>query len=742
MPGQQSDVRLLGSVNRVVILAAMSIMPATTLDATTLFARLKELEAEGECPPGLPGNLLTICFESAQRLKIFPAIHGQFTLHDETHTLRVVQLMASVGRAVIDRLNAIEIALLILSAYMHDQGMVVEAGELERIRLSDEWKLHEQNWVADHPNFAETLAKFNDPFLANAERERVGEAIADLRTAMFTDFLRRTHGTRSAEFVQRQFGSDPRLVWNGRSVVDLLALICLSHVRPAEAITTPNGFRLDEIVGTTKVNVSLLAYILRLADILDFDRERTPDSLFRAIHFTSQISLLEWEKHRSVTGWEIAPDRILFAAECGHPAYERAIRDFFGLIDAELSAVELWGRSLPAEFQYARLQLPQKVDPSRVGPHVDPVTHQPVYRYFDLEFSLSRDEIVKLLMTDGLYSNRSLFIRELLQNALDALRHRRALHQADGVALSNLHVEFEHYQDSGFDVVRCKDNGVGMDEDVIRRFLTRAGRSYYRSPEFERERARFRERGCDFDPVARFGIGFMSCFMFGDEITIWTRRDYGMGPAHATPLIVEIKGLSGIVVIRPGAADQPVGTTMEIRGRRRSFTVDRWTDPVFLLDILEGYALAVEFPITAVCSVPAIQQKIELLPMMTSRPHPLESIDVRAKHVFTSDFMLADNRLGGQLRMCTLLDDLGIPTVANAEARVELHVAPDGKTAEKVCVRAANGERLDVRRGILENQVCCDGILVVGKPGRDERVNRLGGRYLNTGFGSASFMLN
>ena len=38
-------------------------------------------------------------------------------------------------------------------------------------------------------------------------------------------------------------------------------------------------------------------------------------------------------------------------AECEHPAYERAIRQFMDTIDAELSAVQEWNRNLPAAFQ-------------------------------------------------------------------------------------------------------------------------------------------------------------------------------------------------------------------------------------------------------------------------------------------------------------------------------------------------------------------------------------------------------
>jgi hypothetical protein len=715
----------------------MPVLPATSLQDTVLFVRLQALERDHRCPPGLAGNVLALCTEAAQRLKAFPTLHPQFTLHDETHCLRVVQLMGEVVASVADRLNAIEIALLILAAYFHDQGMIVESSEIDRIRQSDEWKIHEQNWISDHPNYAQIGEQIADPGLTAAERDRAVQNVADLRAAMWTDFIRRSHGQRSAQFISDAFRDDSRLVVYSRSLTDLLALLCESHVRSPDAINPSNAFAFDELVGTVPINLGLLAHVLRLADILDFDRERTPSSLYRAIAFTNATSIAEWEKHRSVVGWSVASDRIVFAAECEHPAYERAIRDFMDLIDSELAAVQSWNRSLPTAFRSHELVLPPRVDRDRIRARTDLATREPIYRYRDLEFSLSRDEIVKVLMTEQLYANRSLFIRELLQNALDALRHRRALYRSAGVTLPDLHVDFEHYQDARVDVVRCVDNGSGMDEDIVQRFLTKAGRSYYRSAEFERERTRFREKGCDFDPCARFGIGFMSCFMFGDEITLFTRRDHGLGREHGRPLVVEIAGLSGIVAIRPGSADQPVGTSVEIRGRVRSVPTDVWSDRVRLLEILEAFALAVEFPVRARCKVPEIAGEISIEPGFTSRRDQIESSVLTKKRVFTASFHDVDERLNGELRVSTLVDDAGVPSIANEEASIRV----TGTPPRKAIVRA-DGSVIGRTGYDHIRQLCCDGILVAGSPGRHRALSRLGWRSLHYGFGDAAFILD
>lgn len=720
----------------------MSILVSSTLTSTKLFVRLKELEDAGMCPMGLSGNVASICHEAAERLKYFPALHRQFTLHDETHCLRVTHLMAMVADSVLYKLNAIEIALLILSAYFHDQGMIVDAHEMKTIKASTEWKLYEQNWISDHPNYGEANTRLSDPLITSLEKNRTIEIIDELNAAMFTEYIRQRHGERSVAYLQHTYRNDRRLELFNRTIVDLLGTICLSHVKPAESITASNGFRFDELVGNVKVNAPLLAYILRLADILDFDRERTPDSLYKAIQFTSPVSLEEWEKHRSIIGWEISGNRIVIAAECSHPAYERAIRNFLDWIDNELTAVRSWGLTLPAEFVKDRLNLPERVDRSRVGPMVDPVSRQPAYNYFDLEITLSRNEVVKLLMTTGLYNNKSLFIRELLQNGLDALRHRQALYLANSMDTPKLEVSFEHVQENGIDVVRCTDNGVGMNETIIERFLTRAGRSYYRSPEFEQERVLFREKGCDFDPCARFGIGFMSCFMFGDDVIIRTRRDYGMGHEHGPPLIVEIRGLSGIIVVRPGLMDQKVGTTVEVHGRRKSFIVDEWTDPVNLIAVLEGYAIAAEFPVYGSCKIKNVEGQTTISPQAMSRPDALEAIESGTKETFAVDLSSSNPLLRGEIRVCTLIDAYGVPSISNETARVSVRKTGESKSSIRRFISIENGQENSLDSNAESLQVCCDGILVAGSPGRDERVSRLGWSSCNYNFGNAAFLID
>ncbi|MBU0606247.1 MAG: ATP-binding protein [Armatimonadetes bacterium] len=693
---------------------------------STSFAATQHHDAASQ----LAANLPDICAEASARMKAFPALHPEYTLHDETHLLRVPEIMALVLDQTIAELNPAEIGLLILAAYSHDQGMVLDDGDMEKMDADPDFGVFRGTWEADHPNLRDIRRQIGTQ-PPPEEETRYRAADAELRLALISDYLRGTHGTRSRDFVQTTYGSDPRWRLTGASVAPLVARLCESHSLPTESITPSNGFHYDEQVGMFTVNMAYLALVLRLADILDLDRERTPDALYRTIHFTNTVSVQEWAKHRQVEGWTIGPDMVRFTMDCDHPVYQRVALQFMDLIDDELSRAHQAANAFPAPFSQYRLHLPTRVNRDRIRPRDD------AYIYHDLEFSLSRDEVVAVLMGVDLYSDPGLCVRELLQNSLDALRHRKAIHMRDDATeWTEGRVSMEHGLDEhGREFVRCVDNGVGMDEDIITRFLTSAGRSYYRSPEFERERVTLRQAGVDFDPCARFGIGFMSCFMLGDEIEVRTRRDYGPKVGYGSPLIVEISGLGGLVVIRRGADEQPIGTSVTLVQRDRQPFHTEFSDRIKLLDRADGYALACEFPVEARCTVPDIEGHVQVPPVVAVRHTEMEDAGLTDIVSFEQAFSELAPELQGQYRESFLRDGSGHPATENAEARW----APDEKGRYQLY---KTEKQIALGLGSLGSAVCVDGILIGGHPGR-QRESGLGWRSTPIGDrDSGVFVLN
>lgn len=662
----------------------------------------------------LAQRLKVLCANAETRMKWVPLVMPQYTLHDDVHLLRVTELMAMITpEEVKSQLNPVEMFLLILSAFFHDQGMILD-GDTQDPEDLPGFKTFRDNWYIDHPNHRELTELQRAKQLSTTERDRYRKLEVELDSAMLTEYARRGHGPRSAAHVRQTYSNDARLNVANFNVSGLVAALCASHTASASELTDANGFRVDESIGTYQVNMRYLAVLLRLADILDFDRDRTPDSLFRTIHFSSPISLEEWEKHRSVQGWTISRDNIRFTVRCTHPIYQRSTLQFMDWIDDELSSAHDIVRAFPADSA-ARyyLELPTRVDRSRI----EPVDNS--YKYHDLEFSLSRDEIVKLLMTDQLYGSPSLAVRELLQNSLDALRYRRSLIRRDtGAEWAIGSVVLEHFVDSdGYEVIRCTDNGVGMDETIIRRFLTRAGRSFYRSPEFLRERETFANAGVDFDPCAQFGIGFMSVFMIGERVVIRTRRDNGSG-GHGEPLVIEVNGLNGMLVIRPGNDQQAIGTIVEITGRKKPRHFDRYRDEIRLISMLKGYALATEYPVRGVCTIPEIAESVDIPPQVSIPVTAIEQTGIASIVTIEQGFAEVDSRLGGSMRSSFIVDGEENLTVANDDAQWEMRQRLGDEQWPTLAL--ANGEHLEERRA-ESGQISIDGILVAGEPGRDSQ---------------------
>jgi hypothetical protein len=457
--------------------------------------------------------------------------------------------------------------------------------------------------------------------------------------------------------------------------------------------------------------------VLRLADILDFDSDRTPDVLFKSIHFTSPVSVVEWQKHRGVKGWKITKDIVQFTMSFEHPVYEKTARIFIDWIEEELHQCHAAVRKFPEPVSKYKIEIAEKVDRTRLGAKND------AYLYHDLEFTLSRDEIVKLLMTDKLYQQPSLFIRELLQNSLDALRLRKALFAQGGSEWSEGKIFFRHYiDDEGQEVVECRDNGCGMDVDIISKYLGKVGRSFYRSPEFNRQRARLKEKGVDFEPCSQFGIGFMSCFMIGDRIQIRTRKDYGVGEKHGDPLEVEINGIGGLITIKKGSPKQEVGTTVMVFARKRQLIVDKFFDKIRLLQTVGGYAIATEFPIHAECNIEKIQGSLSIPTTIARQTTFLEECGIQSIQSYEIDLSSVHENLRGFLRQTFLVDENGLPCVENDEAKWEVQI--DNNRSSKLTMILSNksdnrNDKYHPTDFVLHQNfsVCLDGILVCGRPG-------------------------
>jgi len=312
----------------------------------------------------------------------------------------------------------------------------------------------------------------------------------------------------------------------------------------------------------------LLAALLRIADELDLTFERAPLINYEHIPPRDAISKEEWEKHLSISGVAVVEDHSIIksSAKCRNPNIHRSLKILETKINNELN-------DLPNHlYQYRdfRKDLPRKffidIEAEEYTPH-------------DFKFSLQERQIVNLLMGDKLYKRKEESLRELLKNSVDGCRLRGELLK-NQVLSYNPEIVFELTLEK--DRIIVTDNGGGMDEEVIERYFTKIGESFYNSPEFL-------EKELDFVPVSELGIGILSCFMIANKIVVETKTD------DSDPLLIEIDDVSDYFFVREGSR-KDTGTSVTL------FLKDDIGEKIDLEKEIRYYARHLEIPIKVLLS--------------------------------------------------------------------------------------------------------------------------------------------
>ncbi|MBO4204544.1 HSP90 family protein [Micromonospora echinofusca] len=171
----------------------------------------------------------------------------------------------------------------------------------------------------------------------------------------------------------------------------------------------------------------------------------------------------------------------------------------------------------------------------------------------DRTFQVDLRGVVDLL-SHHLYGSPRVFVRELLQNAVDAITARRS---ADPGAPAVVWIEPPELTGDG--TLRVHDTGIGLTEAQVHELLATIGRSSKRD-ELGFARHKF---------LGQFGIGLLSCFLVADEIRVVTR--------HADEPTVLWTGHSdgryAVEVAAPDAQRIEPGTTVTLVPRRDA---DQW----------------------------------------------------------------------------------------------------------------------------------------------------------------------
>lgn len=466
------------------------------------------------------------------------------TLHDEAHFEALWERADQIlGENY--ALTPLEVFVFGGAILLHDSANSIAAfgGGIEEIRSTPEWR--------------DAAA---DQLESNGQ---VGDAISSQgEAAILFDALRALHAQRSVSLASMEVQAGANcfhLLPDEQLRVHLGGLIgtvAASHHWNSSSLEGRLPGTRGALAGmppSWTVRPILLACLLRCADATQLDQKRAPDFLYGLLRLRG-LSELHWRAQNRLATPLVHQDdphafrftsTVPFSAEDAD-AWWIAF-DAIQVANKELQAADSLLRDLGIQaFQINRIRGAET--PDRLAQEVNTAGWRPIAA----EIRASRvEKIIDMFGGEKLYGHHmSVPLRELIQNAADAVRFRRELEPSGSSYEGSIVVRLDvHPSDDETLLLSVEDDGLGMTEAVLTGPLIDFGASYLSSSIVKAERPGLLSKGRK--RIGRFGIGFFSCFMIADDVSVTSKPfDRGLKDSRtlrfrngilARPLLLETR---------------------------------------------------------------------------------------------------------------------------------------------------------------------------------------------------------
>lgn len=207
-----------------------------------------------------------------------------------------------------------------------------------------------------------------------------------------------------------------------------------------------------------------------------------------------------------------------------------------------------------------------------------------------LEFQAEARQLLQL-MVHSIYSNKDIFLRELVSNASDALDKLRLESLVDKdlqVDTSDLHIDIE--VDKSERTLTVRDNGVGMSRAEVIALIGTIAKSG--TAELLRKMKESKDAGSSQELIGQFGVGFYSTFMVAEKVTLLTRR---VGQSEGTRW--ESTGEGTYVIESVDDAPQGTAVTLHLKPEDSEDRLFDYTAEWKIREIVKRYSDFVAWPI-------------------------------------------------------------------------------------------------------------------------------------------------
>lgn len=448
------------------------------------------------------------------------------TVHDVSHLdalWEMADLIAGVGWT----LNPAEAFVFGGAVLLHDAGMSVAAfpGGLQELTSTEQWRdvaasVLRQNsidptdaLVAAPPEELQPVIKFEVLRLLHAEQaEKIATASWPLPGGGVVQII-------EDQELRTAFGAS-------------IGRIAHSHHWPIEKVGDDllENFGVGTAIPAAwSINEKKVACLLRCADAAHIDRRRAPAILF-ASKRPIGLSASHWSAQYKLNKANVRDGTLTYSAGQSFSASEAKdwwlAYDLVQLIDREIRNSNALLEEIGEQpFQVTRVLGAES--PRALAKYVKPEGWTPV----DAEIRVSDPiHLARTLGGASLYGHDALVpVRELLQNAADAIRARRALEEREP-SFGRITITVEPSEDEETCWLHIDDDGVGMTERVLAGPLIDFGKSIWNSSILREEFPGLQSKS--LKPIGKFGIGFFSVFELANEVRVISKKfDAGLSEA-------------------------------------------------------------------------------------------------------------------------------------------------------------------------------------------------------------------
>lgn len=527
----------------------------------------------------------------------------QYSEHGESHSKNIITSIEKVlGNNGLDLLSPTDVFILLLSAYLHDFAMSLRYDDIIKVVNSEDFKkfICEQE---ENRDFDEDIKIVKETTYNKDNISLLVQSDVSLRR-LIAEYHRRSHAKNSEDIILSLFKNyeiniNPNKTLPDR-IIKIIGEVCSFH---GESIENIDKFEICENgIDNEDIHPKFLAILIRIGDLLDLDSNRYNEQLLNNKRKLNKDSQIHYDKHKSITHFYTSPAKIIIKAECESEEVLRAMYN--------------WCEWLKNELYYLRNNISDIIPDNwniRVPSLNTEINRKGVkgeYSNNNLSINMKREQAFEIITGSTIYNDKFAFLREYLQNALDASKTRlweeiidlydfTDDHHKDNIDihiklingrydsllekfkitfdifdstilkkdsneyinsrnnLSNLYESDDNCEilkafDNGQLIIVVQDNGTGIAEDIIYNKILSPGINY----KTKQINSEYRTPKL-LQSTGAFGIGIHSAFMVTDKVYFKTKC---VGDTYFKDLIIySSKNLGWVEYIeRSNAKEYPL----------------------------------------------------------------------------------------------------------------------------------------------------------------------------------------